>query len=263
MSGTILDRIVASARRRLADSPPDRGALERAVADSRAPADALAALAAPGIRIIAEVKRRSPSAGVIRATADPASIAAGYAAAGAAAISVLTEPEHFGGSLDDLAAVAATVDLPCLRKDFIVDEVQLLEARAAGASLALLIVACLRDRELRALREAAEGLGLTCLVEAHDQAEVRRALDTGARVVGVNNRDLKTFAIDLAVAERLRPQIGDAAIAVAESGIRTRADLERLRAAGYDAFLVGSGLMQAPEPARALATLLTPEPATP
>ncbi len=252
----VLARIVAETRARLASNPPDRDALERAVA-LRGPApDGLASLAAEGVRVIAEVKRRSPSAGDIAAGVDPVAQATAYRAAGAAAISVLTEPAHFGGSLDDLRAVASAVALPCLRKDFIVDPVQLLEARAAGASLVLLIAAVLDDVGLRDLREATEALGMHALVEAHDADEVRRALASGARIVGVNNRDLRDFRIDLGTSERLRPAIGTPAGAVAESGIHGPADLRRLRKAGYDVFLVGSGLMRAADPAAALRALI-------
>ncbi|MGM0577548.1 MAG: indole-3-glycerol phosphate synthase TrpC [Myxococcota bacterium] len=256
MAAEILERILADTRRRLAASPPDRRALERAASERPAPPDPWTALRAPGPRIIAEVKRRSPSAGALRGEADPVAIARGYEEAGAAAISVLTEPEHFGGSLEDLRQVADAVRIPCLRKDFVVDEVQLLEARAAGAALVLLIVAALDDAALARLHRAAEDLGLAALVEAHTADEVRRAVDAGARIVGVNNRDLRSFEIDLGVSERLRPLIPDEVIAVAESGIRARPDLERLAAAGYDVFLVGSGLMAAPDPPAALRALL-------
>ncbi len=260
---TILDRIVARTRRRLAAFPFDRGALERAAADAPPPPDALASLRAPGVRVIAEVKRRSPSAGAIRTDADPVAVARAYATHGAAAISVLTEPEYFGGSLEDLVEVAGAVPLPCLRKDFVVDEVQLLEARAAGAAMALLIVAALDDTTLARLHEAGQRAGLTMLVEAHDEDEVRRAVDIGARLIGVNNRDLRSFHIDLATSERLRPLIPPHAVAVTESGVATAADVRRLRAAGYDVFLVGSSLMAAGDPGAALGALLaadTPEP---
>ncbi len=255
-TGTILDRIVADVRRRLSEEPPDAAALEVAAAQRPAPSDGLAAMRRSGVRVIAEVKRRSPSAGAIRAAAHPERIAAGYERAGAAAISVLTEPDHFGGSLADLAAVTDAVSIPCLRKDFIVDRIQLLEARAAGASLVLLIAAVLDDRALLTLRESAEALGLHCLVEAHDADEVARARDSGARIIGVNNRDLRTFDIDLATCEALRGAVGDDVVAVAESGIATPADIARLRKSGYDAFLIGSSLMRSADPAAALQALL-------
>lgn len=253
---TILNRIVAGVRSRLASEPPDRVALEAAIAARPPPADGLASLSRPGVRVIAEVKRRSPSAGTIGRAPHPERIAGSYERGGAAAISVLTEPDHFGGSLADLERVSAAVAIPCLRKDFVVDNVQLLEARAAGASLVLLIAAVLDDRALRGLREAAEALDLHCLIEAHDAVEVRRARDAGARLIGVNNRDLHTFTIDLAVCERLRACIGEDAIAVAESGITGPPDVMRLRRAGYSAFLVGSSLMRAKDPEAALSALL-------
>lgn len=258
MSGTptILAKIVADTRRRLEAEPPDRGALEAAIAEMGPAPDAMAALQAPGTRIIAEVKRRSPSAGTIATDVDPVAAARRYEAGGAAAISVLTEPAHFGGSLDDLRAVAAEVALPCLRKDFIVDEIQLLEARAAGAGLILLIAAVLDDAELVRLREAAEALGLAALVEAHTAEEVRRAVASGAGIVGVNNRNLNTFEVDLETSVRLRPLIPDGAVAVAESGIETRADVDHLAARGYNAFLVGSSLMRASDPEAALRALV-------
>lgn len=252
----VLVRIVADTRRRLAEQPPDRAALERAAAALGPAPDGLASLFAPGVRVIAEVKRRSPSAGDIAAAVDPVAQATTYSLHGAAAISVLTEPDHFGGSLDDLRRVAAAVETPCLRKDFIVHADQLLEARVAGASLVLLIAAVLDDLQLRTLREDAEALGLHALVEAHDEDEVRRSVDSGARVVGVNNRDLRDFRIDLSTSERLRPLIPQGVVAVAESGIHTPADLQRLRRAGYDVFLVGTGLMRAADPAAALRALV-------
>lgn len=253
---SVLARIVAGTRARLAATPVDREALARAAAAAPPPRDAVAALEAPGTRIIAEVKRRSPSRGAIAADADPVAVARAYVGAGAAAISVLTEPEHFGGSLDDLRAVAAAVDAPCLRKDFVVDARQLDEARVAGASLVLLMASVLDDAELMALSAHARDLGLAALVEAHDERELDRALAAGARIVGVNNRDLKTLTVDLRTAERLRGRIPAGVVAVAESGIASRADVLRMRDAGYDCLLVGSSLMAAPDPARALVGLL-------
>ncbi|MEZ4269045.1 MAG: indole-3-glycerol phosphate synthase TrpC [Myxococcota bacterium] len=257
MSGAdVLGRILDDTRARLAASPPDAAALEARIATMAPAVDALSSLRAPGVRVIAEVKRKSPSAGAIAAAADPVAVASLYAQAGAAAISVLTEPLHFGGALADLERVTEAVSVPCLRKDFIVDRVQLLEARAAGASLALLIVAALSQERLSQLLRDAESLGLTALVEAHTADEVARALDAGARVVGVNNRDLKTFHIDLAVCEALRAAIPADVVAVAESGIRTPADVTRLRQSGYDVFLVGTSLMTAGDPAAALHALI-------
>ncbi len=252
----ILRALVEAARRRLRDDPPREKALWAEIERRAAPPDALASLRAPGLRVLAEVKRASPSAGTIAAIPEPAALAASYARGGAAAVSVLTEPTRFGGSLDDLRAVTDAVAVPALRKDFLVEPVQLLEARAAGASLVLLIAATLPDRALRDLREEAEALGMHALVEAHDGDEVRRALATGARVVGVNNRDLRTFRVDLAVSERLRGLIGDEAVAVAESGVRGPEDARRLWRAGYRAVLVGTALAAAPDPAAAVADLL-------
>jgi indole-3-glycerol phosphate synthase len=253
---SVLTRIVESTRIRLASNPLNREDLEQAVTLVRAPMDAMAAFSQPGVRIIAEVKRRSPSAGTIRKGVDPLSIARSYADAGAAAVSVLTEPEHFGGSLNDLKAISERLELPCMRKDFIVDELQILEARAHGASMVLLIAAILDDHELMALRRSAEAWGMAAMVETHTAEEVRRAVQSGALLIGVNNRNLKTFEIDLTVAERLRPLIPTGAIAVAESGISTPSDLGRLRKAGYDVFLIGTVLMQAKDPARSLKRFL-------
>lgn len=256
MTGTVLDRIVADTRRRLADHPPDRGALEQRVAVAPPVPGAVASLRQPGVRVIAEIKRRSPSEGALRPQLDPTLIAQAYAQAGAAAISVLTEPDHFGGSLGDLSAIAQTVALPCLRKDFVVDEIQLLEARAAGASMVLLIASVLDEALLRGLHARARELGLVPLVETHDEQEIARAVDVGAELIGVNCRDLRTFEVDLGVAERLRGHIPGGVVAVAESGIKGPDDLGRLRRAGYDVFLVGSGLVTASDPGHALRALV-------
>ena len=219
-----------------------------------------AALAAKGeLNVIAECKRRSPSRGILRMDYDPAAIARGYAAAGAAAISVLTEPTFFDGSLDDLRLVRAAVDVPVLRKDFIVDEYQLLEARAACADAILLIVAVLTDRRLQQLMSAADGLGLATLVEVHDGVELERALEAGARMVGVNSRNLKTLGVDTGILTDLARRIPSDVVAVAESGLRTRADLARARDAGYRACLIGESLMTAPDPGAALAALRAPD----
>lgn len=215
-----------------------------------------AALRARRPAVIAEVKKASPSKGVIRADFDPVAIARQYAAGGAAAISVLTEERFFQGSARHLEAIRAAVDVPLLRKDFVFDPYQLAEARAWGADAALLIVAMLDDRQLRELRDAAIDLGLDVVVEAHTQEEVVRAVGAGAAIIGVNNRDLKTFVTTLATAERLRSFIPDGTLTVAESGIETAADVARLQAAGYDAFLVGESLMRADDPGAALRALL-------
>ncbi len=199
-------------------------------------------------RVIAEVKRASPSAGAIRAGLDAVAQARAYAAAGAAAISVLTDGPGFGGSLADLAAVRDAVQVPLLRKDFVLDRYQLIEARAHGADAALLIVAALEESALRRLVEACAELGLAALVEVHDEREVEAALRVGARLIGVNNRNLGTFAVDLAVSERLLPRLPADVRAVAESGVRTADDARRLRRAGAANLLVGEALVRAVDP---------------
>ena len=202
--------------------------------------------------MIAELKRRSPSAGAIRETLDPVATARAYVAGGAVAVSVLTDEPHFGGSLADLEAVAGAVAVPVLRKDFILDELQLLEARAAGASAVLLIVRALDDADLAALARAARGLGLGTLVEAHDEQELDRALAVDPSAVGINSRDLDSFAVDLATAERLLARVAPGVPAVAESGIETRADVERLARAGADLVLVGTAVARVPDPEQAV-----------
>jgi indole-3-glycerol phosphate synthase len=244
-----------AARRR---AEPDRELEARA--REAAPARAFAAaLSAPGepVRIVAEVKRASPSVGKIAAGLDAVAQARRYAAAGAAAISVLTDGPGFGGSLADLVAVRAAVDVPVLRKDFVIDRYQLLEARAAGADAALLIVAALAPERLAALLEDCATLGLAALVEVHDEPELITALAAGARLVGVNNRNLKTFVVDLAVSERLLPRLPPGVKGVAESGVRTPEDARRLRRAGAANLLVGEALVRAPDPGRLLRELTT------
>jgi indole-3-glycerol phosphate synthase len=208
-----------------------------------------------GARVIAECKRRSPSKGILREQYNPADHARAYAQAGAAAISVLTEPTFFDGHPDHLRQVRAAVDIPLLRKDFIVSEYQLLEAAVLGADAALLIVGALTDSELVRLLAAAETLGLATLVEVHDLDEMRRALDAGARIIGVNSRNLRTLTVDLGVLDLIVEQLPDAVTAIAESGIRTAADISRLTAAGYDAFLVGERLITQADPGAALREL--------
>jgi indole-3-glycerol phosphate synthase len=227
---------------------PERELAARAAA-APPPRGFAAALSPRGgpLRVVAEVKRASPSAGAIRAGLDAPAQARAYAEAGAAAISVLTDGPGFGGSLADLAAVRAAVDVPLLRKDFVVDRYQLLEARAHGADAALLIVAALDGETLRRLHEACGELGLAALVEVHEEAEVEAALAAGARIVGVNNRNLRTFAVDLAVSERLLPGLPDGVKGVAESGVRTADDARRLRRAGAANLLVGEALVRAPD----------------
>ena len=205
---------------------------------------------APGLSVIAEVKRRSPSAGDLAVALDPSEQARRYAAGGAAAVSVLTEPHYFGGSLEDLATVRRATDLPVLRKDFMLNEAQIWESRAAGADAVLLIAAVLDGRRLPVMLEASAAASMTALVEVHDEAEAERAVAAGASVVGVNNRDLGSFVTDLAVAERLSGRLANVAVRVAESGVKTVADAARMAAAGYDAVLVGEALVRSEDPAR-------------
>jgi indole-3-glycerol phosphate synthase len=208
------------------------------------------------VRLLAEIKRRSPSAGAIREGADPAEVARAYAAGGAAALSVLTDAEFFGGSLEALRLARLAVELPLLRKDFTIDPVQVWEARAAGADAILLIVRILDDARLRDLRALAEGLGMDALVEIHDAAELARALAAGASLIGINNRDLSTFRTDLGLSLDLAPRVSPTSTLVAESGIRTADDVRRLGEAGVDAILVGESLMRQPDLALAAAALV-------
>jgi indole-3-glycerol phosphate synthase len=208
------------------------------------------------INVIAECKRRSPSRGVLRAAYDPVAIATGYAAAGAAAISVLTEPTFFDGSLAHLAAVCAAVDVPVLRKDFVVSEYQVVEARAAGASAVLLIAAALKPNELGDLVARAHAWGLGALVEVHALDELAPAVDAGAQMIGVNNRNLRTLEVDVHASEALIDRMPRGVMAISESGLRTPADLLRLRALGYRGFLIGERFMAAENPGAALQELL-------
>jgi indole-3-glycerol phosphate synthase len=252
----VLGQILSDTRARLEATDFDQDALERGAEAARPAPSARDALLAPGTRIIAEVKRQSPSQGVISTGSDPARVARAYEGAGAAAVSVLTEPNHFGGSLGDLAAVSQACSIPTLRKDFIVSRRQLLEARIAGASMVLLIVAALSPEELRRLHGEALALGLTPLVETHTADEVRMALGVGAEIVGINSRNLVTLDVDLAVAESLRDLVPESIVAIAESGIRSPADLRRLHRGGFDVFLIGSALMASDDPGAALAQML-------
>jgi indole-3-glycerol phosphate synthase len=256
---SFLDQILARKRAEVDErrtALPERELRARA-AGAPAPRRFEAALSPRGgpIRIVAEVKRASPSAGAIDAGLDAPGQARRYAAAGAAAVSVLTDGPGFGGSLDDLRAVRAAVDLPLLRKDFVLDRYQLLEARAAGADAALLIVAALEPEALRRLIDGCGELGLAALVEVHDPGEAERAVLAGARLVGVNNRDLRTFAVDLATSERILPALPEGVKGVAESGVRTPADVRRLRRAGAANLLVGEALVRAADPGRLVAEL--------
>ena len=254
----ILHQIVAETRQRVAERravTPTEALRQRA--PFHAPTLPLArALRRPdGPAFVAECKAASPSEGTLRRPYDPAAIARAYKTAAAAAVSVLTEPAHFGGALDHLLAVRHAVDLPVVRKDFVVDAYQLDEARAFGADAVLLIAAALDPAELHDLHDAARALGLSALVEVHSESELE-ALDLDRiNVVGVNHRDLGTFEIDLGLSERLFPHVPARIVRVAESGLRSGADCARLAAAGADAFLVGTAFMRQPDPGRALAAL--------
>jgi indole-3-glycerol phosphate synthase len=250
----------------LASSPPDEGALRAAAAAAAAPRHlgwTLRGYASEeGVALIAEVKRASPSAGDIAADADPVLQATAYDVAGAAAISVLTEPSHFRGSLDDLRAVRAAVQHPVLRKDFLVHPLQLLEARAAGADSVLLIAAALPGEDLAAMIGEARGLGMEPLVETHTDEDLARVLATDAEVVGVNARDLESLEVDPPGARARLAAIDPERVAVLESGIRTRADVEAAVDAGASAILVGETLMRADDPGAAIAALLGKAPST-
>ena len=254
----VLDEIVAGVREDLADRRARRSLDELAavVSTMDAPRDPMPAFRAEPLAVIAEVKRSSPSKGALADIPDPAALAAEYAAGGASAISVLTERRRFSGTLADLKAVRAAVDTPLLRKDFIVTDYQLWEARAAGADLALLIVAALTDDELAALMATAKTLGLTALVEVHTADETRRAVAAGASLIGVNNRNLQTLDVDLAQFERLVDLIPDDVVRVAESGILSLDDVRRVAHAGADVILVGEALVKHGDPRRAVADFI-------
>lgn len=251
---SVLDDIVAGVRidleRRRAVTPA--ADLRAALADVDPARDPMPHFRAPGSSVIAEVKRRSPSKGDLADIPDPAALARAYAAGGAAAISVLTEERRFGGSIDDLRAVRAAVDTPLLRKDFMVEPYQLLEARAAGADLVLLIVAAVDDDTLRRLHDGARELGLTVLVEVHDEAETERAVALGAELVGVNARNLKTLAVDDATFGRLAPLVPPDRVLVAESGISRPADVARFVSEGARVVLVGEALVRDGDPENAV-----------
>lgn len=244
----ILDDILSATRARLPEVRSRSRELYHAAATRVPPPDLRAALRQDRVALIAEIKRRSPSAGAINESLDATALAGQYAAGGAAAISVLTNESHFGGSINDLERVTATLSLPVLRKDFILDEVQLLEARAAGAAAVLLIVRALAQSELRRLLAQAVEHELVALVEVHTADERDRALDAGATVLGVNARDLDTFTIDVDRALDLVATVPPAVIAVAESAMATPADVERAAAAGADAVLIGGALAGAADP---------------
>jgi indole-3-glycerol phosphate synthase len=239
--------------------------LKQRVASAPAAIDALAALRAPGVGVIAEVKRRSPSRGSLATIDDPAALAAAYQAGGARMISVLTEERRFEGSLADLDSVRAAVRVPVLRKDFVVGSYQVHEARAHGADAVLLIVAALEQPVLIGLRERVESLGMTALVEVHTEEEASRALDAGAQVIGVNARNLHTLDVDRSTFERIAPGLPTSVVKVAESGVRGPLDLIEYAAAGADAVLVGESLVTGADPRHAVAELVTAgaHPATP
>ena len=260
---TILDDILAHKRQEVA-AQKQRVDMDTLVANISASNDTprgfmkalQARVAIGGTAVIAEVKKASPSMGVIRASFDPVAIAESYAAAGATCLSVLTDEKYFQGSGRYLRLIRAAVGLPLLRKDFIVDEYQIVEARALGADAILLIVAALSDDELAAFTRLAHDLGLDVLVEVHDEAECERALKLPLRVIGVNNRNLHDFSVSLDTTRRIKAMVPTDYLVVSESGIHTRADIDALQADGVSAFLVGGALMQADDPGAALAALL-------
>ncbi|HEV8485389.1 MAG TPA: indole-3-glycerol phosphate synthase TrpC [Blastocatellia bacterium] len=260
-AGGVLDRIVDARAKRVADLKlafPVNELVTRSYQGSTRPRYSMSeALSQPGrTNIVAEIKHRSPSKGVIRGEFDPVAIAASYEKAGAAALSVLTEEDFFGGSLAHLRAVRERVALPLLRKDFHFDEYQIHEALAAGADAVLLIVAILEDELLTDLVVLASELKIDALVEVHTAREMERAVAAGARIIGVNNRDLTTFTVELATSERLAAAAPRDAVLVSESGIHTGQDIRRLKQAGYNAFLVGEHLMRAADPGEALSRLV-------
>lgn len=256
----LLEAIVAATRTRVAAAMTlePRAQLERRALASTPAGDTFTALLsrAQAVNIIAECKRRSPSRGVLRSAYDPVAIAAAYERAGAAAISVLTEPGFFDGSLDHLVAVRAAVKTPLLRKDFMIHEYQMLEARAAGADAILLIVAALSDAELRQLGKCARDLGMAALVEVHTLEECDRALAADAAIIGVNNRNLRTLQVDLNASGAIAERIPRHVIGVSESGLKTREDLEAMTALGFRAFLMGERFMVDPDPGAALSGLM-------
>lgn len=250
-----LEQILDSTRRQISALHGRRAALEREASAAAPPRPFTGALAGNRVAVIAEVKRRSPSAGAIREDLDPVSHAQAYARAGAAAISVLTDGPFFGGSLEDLRAVAMRVAAPVLRKDFILDDLQILEARAAGASAVLLIVRALSPARLRELVACATEWKLDAVVEIHTAPELSVGLDAGARIVGVNSRDLDTLRIDTGKAWRILAEVPAGVVAIAESGMASRAGVEAAAAAGADAVLVGTALSATADPAALLGTL--------
>ena len=262
---SVLQRILSETRaevgRRKREAPID--ALDRLAPLAHGPGRFQRALGAPGIGVIAEFKRRSPSAGELHAAPQLAQILSAYERGGAVAASVLTEGPNFGGALEDLRAAREACDLPVLRKDFIIDEYQLLEAQAAQADAVLLIVAALEDGELSRLHSRALGLGLDVLVEVHDRRELDRALALGAQVIGINNRDLRDFSVDIERTARLMEHVPSDVSVISESGIKHAAQLRDLRASGVEAVLVGESLMRSADPEAALRALISDGPRTP
>jgi indole-3-glycerol phosphate synthase len=263
-----LDSIVAATRQRLSQRASEHVSASRRNSDLQAMERAAAAhtprgfrnqlrrVARDGVAVIAELKKASPSKGLIRADFRPSELARELERAGAAALSVLTDEQFFQGSLDYLRQASSSSSLPCLRKDFIVDEFQIVEARANRADAILLIVAALNQKELVSLAGIARAQGLEVLCEAHDEQELQRALDAGCDLIGINNRNLRTFEVNLETAFRLVDKMPAACVRVAESGIQSGADVARLRSAGYEAFLIGESLMTAERPSEALTRLI-------
>ena len=249
----MLDKIIAEKREEVAQRKRQLplSVLKERIAQSRAPLDFAAAISGDSTRLVAEVKRASPSRGVLCPDFDPVALAKSYAQAGAAAISVLTETNYFQGSIDHLVAIREAVNLPLLRKDFIFDPYQIYESRTYGADALLLIVAILSQEQLKELLSLGSSLGLSCLVEVHNESEVERALSSSAKIIGINNRDLATFAVDINTTHRLRPLIPKERIVVSESGVSRREDVEKLKEWGVNAVLVGEALITADDiPAR-------------
>jgi indole-3-glycerol phosphate synthase len=264
---SVLDEILVGVRADVAarEAAVPLAQLKKTAQRRPAALDAMAALRAPGVGVIAEVKRASPSAGPLNDIPDPAWLAGEYESGGARIISVLTEQRRFDGSLADLDAVRAAVDVPVLLKDFVISSYQVHEARAHGADLVLLIVAALEQNVLVGLRERVESLGMTALVEVHSVDEADRALEAGARVIGVNARDLRTLTVDRSMFERIAPGLPTGIVKIAESGVRGPHDLIEYAAAGADAVLVGEGIVTKSSPRQAVADLVTAaaHPATP
>ncbi len=255
MSNNVLDRIVAAHRKAAEADTRTLDELERAALGAGPVRPFRAALAAPGMSVIAEVKRRSPSKGDLAPDLVPSLLAKSYLDGGADCLSVLTDADFFGGSTADLVEARAACDLPVLRKDFTVSEADVYDARAMGADAVLLIVAALSQAELVAFRQLANDLEMAALVEVHDEEQLERALDAGAKLVGVNQRDLRTFEVDQERAERLAAAMPPGIVKVAESGIRDGDDVSRLAATGYDAVLVGETLVKSGDPAAAVRML--------